>query len=70
MLFATLIMPLLDGILGVLLTWLEAIKGKLTLKISKYNYQISKIGDEPVEDKHIVGFVAIEEEDETDEKTL
>lgn len=70
MLFATLIMPFLDGLLSLFLTWIEVIKGKMTLKISKYNYQISQIGDESIQDKHIIGFITKEEEDETDEETL
>ena len=42
--FATAIAPILDSATAVILTGLEAIKGKLSVKVAEYNYQIQKIG--------------------------
>ena len=45
------------------MTGLEAIKGKWTVKITEYNYQISKMSDEPISTR-VVGFAAPTEEDD------
>ena len=44
MIFATTIAPILDSAAAVIMTGLEAIKGKWTVKITEYNYQIQKLG--------------------------
>lgn len=64
MLFATIIGPLLDALLSVIMTGLEVIKGKWTLKITEYNYQIQNIGEEPIKTPNLIGFSAPIEEDE------
>ena len=63
MIFATAIAPILDSAAAVVMTGLEAIKGKWTVKITEYNYQISKMSDEPTSTR-IVGFAAPTEEDD------
>ena len=66
MIFATTIAPILDSAAAVIMTGLEAIKGKWTVKITEYNYQIQKLGDEstPV---RAIGFAAPVEEDGKDD---
>jgi hypothetical protein len=66
MIFATAIAPILDSATAVIMTGLEAIKGKWTVKITEYNYQIQKLGDEstPV---RAIGFAAPVEEDDYEE---
>lgn len=66
MIFATTIAPILDSAAAVIMTGLEAIKGKWTVKITEYNYQIQKLGDEPVSPR-IAGFAPPVEEDGKDD---
>jgi hypothetical protein len=66
MIFATAIAPILDSAVSVVLTGLEAIKGKWTVKITEYNYQIQNMGNEPTNSR-VIGFVAPTEEDDYEE---
>ena len=66
MIFVTTIAPILDSATAVIITGLEAIKGKWTVKITEYNYQIQKLGDEPVSPR-IVGISPPVEEDVKDD---
>lgn len=63
MIFATTIAPILDSVATVIMTGLEAIKGKCAVKVAEYNDQISRIGTEeaPVV---AVGFQIPTEEDD------
>ena len=63
MIFATAIAPILDSAAAVIMTGLEVIKGKWTVKITEYNYQIKKIGDE-APTTHAIGFAAPVEKDD------
>ena len=63
MIFATAIAPILDSVTSVVLTGLEAIKGKWSVKVTEYNYQIQKLGDEPTSSR-VIGFAAPVEEDD------
>ena len=67
MIFATTIAPILDSAAAVIMTGLEAIKGKWSVKITEYNYQIQKMGDEPVQSR-VIGFAVPTEEDEYGEE--
>ena len=67
MIFATTIAPILDSAAAVIMTGLEAIKGKWSVKITEYNYQIQKRGDEPVQSR-VIGFAVPTEEDEYGEE--
>lgn len=60
--FATTIVPILDSMASVIITGLEAIKGKWSIKIAEYNYKIQKLGDEPINTR-VIGFTAPAEED-------
>lgn len=64
--FATTIAPILDSAAAVVMTGLEAIKGKWSVKITEYNYQIQKLGDEPTSSR-VIGFTAPVEEDDYEE---
>ena len=66
MIFATTIAPILDSAAAVSITCLESIKGKWAVKITEYNYQIQKLGDEPVSPR-VVGFAPPVEEDGKDD---
>ena len=63
MIFATAIAPILDSATAVIMTGLEVLKGKWSVKVTEYNYQIQKLGDEPTSSR-VIGFVAPEEEDD------
>lgn len=65
--FATAIAPILDSATTVILTGLEAIKGKWSVKVAEYNYQIQKIGEEPTSSR-VIGFAAPVEEDDYGEE--
>ena len=67
MIFATAIPPILDSAAAVIMTGLEAIKGKWTVKITEYNYQIQQIGAEQPSTR-VIGFVAPVEEDDYGEE--
>ena len=67
MIFATTIAPILDSAAAVIMTGLEVIKGKWSVKITEYNYQIQKMGDEPVQSR-VIGFAVPTEEDEYGEE--
>ena len=61
-LFITVISPILDSLTALVISFLEVLKGKLAVKVSEYNYQISNIGEEPTMNK--IGFSAPIEEDD------
>ena len=61
--FATTIAPILDSAAAVIMTGLEVIKGKWTVKITEYNYQIQQLGEEPTSTR-VIGFATPTEEDD------
>ena len=61
--FATTIIPILDAAASVIITGMEVIKGKWSIKIAEYNYKIQKLGDEPINTR-VIGFTAPTEEDD------
>ena len=62
------IFPVLDKMLEIILTYLEMVKGKITVKITELKCQIEKLQDEEGETpKNIIGFVAPEEKDDENE---
>ena len=68
-LFAAFVLPILDGVVTVILAWLEVPKGKAAVKVAEYNYQISNM-DEGEIATHVIGFQApdpIEEDDYEDD---
>ena len=66
MIFATAIAPILDSATAVIMTGLEVLKGKWSVKVTEYNYQIQKLGDEPTSSR-VIGFAAPVEEDDYEE---
>lgn len=62
---ASYIFPILDKVGELILTYLEMLKGKVTVKITQLQAQISKIQNNEKETPvKIVGFVASEDENE------
>lgn len=61
------IFPFLDKMLEIILTYLEMVKGKITVKITELKCQIEKLQDEEETPKNIIGFVAPEEKDDENE---
>lgn len=63
--FVLLVSPIVEGLCTLLLTGMEVLKGKWTLKITKINSQIRQISleypDEPPH--HQIGFVIPSEEE-------
>lgn len=55
-----------ESICGVILTWVELKKGKMSMEISKINYEIQKLGMEPGA-THSIGFALPDNEDEEEE---
>ena len=63
-LFGNYIMPILDSLGSIVMTWCEAVKGKLAIKVAEYNMRIRKISDDEPK-KRPIGFVMEEEDDES-----
>lgn len=59
--FVTYIIPFLDGLLGVFLTWLELLKTRISKKIYQIKQEVE--ASETIS-KKIVGFSYEEEDDE------
>jgi hypothetical protein len=64
--FAATIMPILDSVASTIITGLEVLKGKWSIKIAKYNYEIQKIGEEPTS-TYAIGFTSSMKEDDYDD---
>lgn len=62
-------MPLVDELLNVILTALEMVKGKLSVKITEYTVQIQKMStlDKETTTKNLIGFTLPDYEEEEDE---
>ena len=69
--FIAFLYPIGDSLVGLLTTFLELVKGKITLKIAEYNSQIEKLAAEQEIVTPIVGFAIpnIEEEEDDEKKT-
>ena len=68
--FIAFLYPIGDSLVSLLTTFLELVKGKLTLKIAEYNSQIEKLATDAKTSVHAVGFAIPnieEEEDDEDE---
>lgn len=67
--FIELIIPVIEALTIVIVTALEAAKGKLNMTISKYNIQIQKMAEElEPENTHAIGFVVQNNEPEEEEE--
>ena len=69
MLTVSYILPVMDKLIEVILTYLEMVKGKITVKITELKCQITRLQDELDEPttKNPIGFVAPEEKDDEKE---
>ena len=63
------ILPILDGLASLVLTIFETVKGYFSLKIAKYNKQLTEIRDsnEDFKPLHKIGF-NFEEDNQEDEE--
>ena len=70
--FIQWVVPILDSFTSLILTLIEYCKAKVSVPIAKYNTKIQESANpyKDIEDKHIAGFVASEEDENTDEETL
>lgn len=64
---ALLIIPLLEGLSEVILSFFKMIKGYCALKISRYNQQIQ---NPLASQKQIIGFAITEEEENQDDANI
>lgn len=60
-LLVSLIIPVVEGLTGLLLTIIETIKGYFSIKITKYNMQLKQMSVED-DTKTIIGFGDYEED--------
>ena len=68
-LFISFIVPFLEELLNLILTWIEWRKGKLTVNITELNNQIRKLSEEEIpESSYSIGFTApMTEKDDDDD---
>lgn len=64
-LFVEIILPILEQLSAVLVSWLEVVKGKATVHITRMNDEIQKMGL-PETSTHVIGF-RIPQDDEEEE---
>ena len=62
-LFAQFILPTLDSFCSLLLTWIESIKGKISITITECNRKVIEINDSPIS-KNKIGFSLPDEEED------
>ena len=68
MLTVSYIFPIMDKLVELILTFLEMVKGLITVKITAINCQIAKLQESDDESPvRIVGFVAPEEKEDENE---
>lgn len=68
MIFTIIISPILEEIAAVIVSALEVVRGKCSVKVAEYNHQISNIGKEPEDKIRQVGFeIPLMEEDDYEE---
>lgn len=62
--------PIIEALAIVIVTFLESLKGRFNLNISKYNVEIQKLADDLEPPKNAIGFITsttTKEEDEDEE---
>lgn len=69
-LFIEIFIPTIEALAIVIVTFLEMLKGKINLIISKYNVKIQKLADDLEPTKNPIGFISatITKEEEEDEE--
>ena len=66
-LFVEIILPILEQLSAVLVSWLEVAKGKATVHITRMNNEIQKMGL-PETSTHVIGFQISQDEEEEDDE--
>lgn len=68
MIFIIVISPILEEITAIIVSALEVIRGKCSVKVAEYNHQISNIGKESTDKIRQIGFeIPSTEEDDYEE---
>ena len=68
MIFVIVISPILEEIAAIIVSALEVIRGKCSVKVAEYNHQISNIEKESVDKIRQIGFeIPSTEEDDYEE---
>lgn len=67
MIFIAFLYPIGDSLVSLILTFLELVKGKLTLKIAEYNSQIEKLVPDDATSKAAIGFTIPNTEEKEDD---
>lgn len=68
MFFIEFIYPICESICTIILSYLERIKGKLTVDITKTNLKLQKMAEPPDSSTHVIGFsIDTDEEEEEDD---
>lgn len=67
-LFIQIILPIIDEVFAVLLTYLEVLKGKASYKVAKYNVEIQKLGEEEEIAHNVIGFAIPTDENQEEEE--
>ena len=68
MVFVIVISPVLEEIAAIIVSALEVIRGKCSVKVAEYNHKISNIEKDPVDKIRQIGFeIPSTEEDDYEE---
>ena len=65
---AQYLIPLLESVWAIVLTWLEIPKGKCALKVQEINQKINNLADDCGEASHAIGFVYNQADDDYQEE--
>lgn len=68
--FIAFIYPIGDSLSGLIITFLEMVKGKLAVKLAEYNTQIEKLQNQEQQNTQAIGFTIPENKEEDKDNDL
>ncbi len=68
--FIAFIYPIGDSLSGLIITFLEMVKGKLAVKLAEYNTQIEKLQNQEQQNTQAIGFTIPENKEEDEDNDL
>lgn len=68
--FIAFIYPIGDSLSGLIITFLEMVKGKLAVKLAEYNTQIEKLQNQEQQNTQVIGFTIPEHREEDEDNDL
>lgn len=68
--FIAFIYPIGDSLSGLIITFLEMVKGKLAVKLAEYNTQIEKLQNQEQQNTQAIGFTIPENKEEDENNDL